>query len=332
MSPSSSQSSLHLADPPQVAETEEQEIAPVLDNSQLPPSSAPPSLGVDSDQDQDQDQELPSASSHPPSPPPSFRPVSPPPPPPQQANRRTPFAPLPSFSPGVVLVPETEEPGPNSFMDSLMRKRPTIGQDPPPLSSGSGWKRSASSELPSLSKRRRQDTSPSPTPSEVENDAPYLDAPITTPYSSPEHPYKEFSLADDVHKADFLPYVQPCREAMRALGYPKEKSYNQAKAMWLVLSHESNLFLLLPTGFGKTALFQFIAKLRNDLQIGGRTVGGNVMVITPFTALLEGHVKSSRAKGIPTYNWQADRPAAVPPNTRILFIQPESFISQGFVS
>lgn len=130
---------------------------------------------------------------------------------------------------------------------------------------------------------------------------------------------------------DWLPYVQPCQAAIRALGYEKAKSYNQLKAMWLVLAHKSNLFLLLPTGFGKTALFQFIAKLANDLMIDGVNVGGNVIVVTPFTALLEAHVKGSRGKGIPTYNWQTDRPASVPLNTRIIFIQPESFISNAFL-
>lgn len=186
--------------------------------------------------------------------------------------------------------------------------------------------------LKSPSKRRRKSSSPSPTPPELESIAPSQEAPITTPYLSPDHPYKEFSLAEDVHKSDFLPYVQLCKDAIKALGYPKAKSYNQEKAMWLVLSHQSNLFLLLPTGFGKTLLIQFVAKLQHDLCVEGRFVGGNVIVITPYAAVLEGNVKSSRAMGIPTYNWQADRPAGVPLTTRLLFIQPESFISQTFMA
>lgn len=139
-------------------------------------------------------------------------------------------------------------------------------------------------------------------------------------------------MADDVHRSDFLPYVQPCKNAIKALGYKQAKSYNQAKAMWLVLAHQSNLFLLLPTGFGKTAVFQFIAKLENDLCIEGNVVGGNAIVITPYAAVLDGNVKSSRMRGISCYNWQADRPAPVPPTTRLLFIQPESFISQTFIT
>lgn len=100
--------------------------------------------------------------------------------------------------------------------------------------------------------------------------------------------------------------------------------------MWLVLAHQCNLFLLLPTGFGKTLLYQFVAKLPHDLHINGDFVGGNTIVITPYTAVLEGNVKSSRAMGISTYNWQADHPAGIPLTTRLVFVQPESFISQSF--
>lgn len=139
-------------------------------------------------------------------------------------------------------------------------------------------------------------------------------------------------MAHDVHKSDFLPYVKPCRDAIKALGYSKAKSYDQEKAMWLILSHQSNLFLLLPTGFGKTLLIQFVAKLKHNLCIDGHFVGGNVIVITPFAAVLEGNVKSSRDKDIEVYNWQSDRPAGVPTTTRLLFIQPESFISRSFIS
>lgn len=121
-------------------------------------------------------------------------------------------------------------------------------------------------------------------------------------------------------------------KATRELGYNQPRSYNQLKAMWLVLQGRSNMFLLLPTGFGKTALFQFIAKLSNDLVINGVRVGGNSIVVTPYAALLEAHVKSSRDKGIPTYNWQTDRPAPIPLNTRIIFIEPESFIHDTFLA
>lgn len=158
---------------------------------------------------------------------------------------------------------------------------------------------------------------------------------ITTPISSPSHPYTEYSLEKDVRKKDWAPFVQPCVEATRALGYSKPKSYLQLKAMWLVLSRHANLFLLLPTGFGKTALFQFIAALPNNLTIEGQTVGGNSIVITPFAPLLNEHVSKTRAKGISVFDWQSDRHApdysGVPHHTRIVFIQPESFISNTFI-
>lgn len=158
------------------------------------------------------------------------------------------------------------------------------------------------------------------------------EAPITTPYTSPDHPYKEYSLEHDVRRSHWKAYEAPCMEAIQALGYEQPRSYNQLKAMWLVLAQKSNMFLLLPTGFGKTALFQFIAKLSNDLVIDGVNVGGNSIVVTPYAALLEAHVKSSRDKNIPTYNWQRDRHEDVHPNTRLVFVQPESFITERFQS
>lgn len=160
------------------------------------------------------------------------------------------------------------------------------------------------------------------------------DSPILQPSSWPDHPYKDRSLAE-VQLDDYADLVAPCLRALVGLGYEKPKSTNQLKAMLLVLNHEHNLILLLPTGFGKSTLFQFIPKLAVDFEVDGRPRGGNSVVITPYTQLLLQHYDGSSAKGIPCFNWQDDRQGGtyqgVPTGTRLLFIQPESFISKRFI-
>lgn len=252
--------------------------------------------------------------------------------PPPQGKLR--YAPASPASQGEVSVPATTEP---PKLLSLPGRLPSAFSSSP--------KRSQPLEPPDrLSKRpRTQDQAPEPllplTPSD--GHAPELpskrraDTPITSPSPFPGHPYQEFLLDKDVSLEDFPLLVEPCLWALRELGYPQPKSADQLKAMMLVLNHRHNLLLVLPTGFGKTSLFQFLAKLPVGFAIEGEVVAGNTIIVTPFTPLLLEHVKSSRAKGIEVFNWQTDRRVPgfrrVPSTTRLLLIQPESFISRTFM-
>lgn len=101
--------------------------------------------------------------------------------------------------------------------------------------------------------------------------------------------------------------------------------------MALVLDGLHNLFMVLPTSFGKSLLYQVIVAPPHKFTINRHPRGGNVLVITPFTALLVDQANKSGALGIPAYNWQ-DRQALGPVSSTnwLIFIQPESFISAGF--
>lgn len=145
--------------------------------------------------------------------------------------------------------------------------------------------------------------------------------------------WPEYSLdeAVDLKDDEWQPYLQPCYDALAALGYSGPKHAKQLQAMVLVLSRKQNIIFVLPTGFGKTILTQFLAKLAGDLMVGSHFVGGNCIIISPFTALLMDQVEKCKPLAIAAFNWQTRKhPIDVPTNTRLLFIQPESFISSMF--
>ena len=251
-----------------------------------------------------------------------------------------------------------------------MAPKPRLGQTPPHISSSTGDKRSPSPEPSIPSKRARlapELSAQSPASSvsalghmdDINDNAvneagaaltsssskrlPALSlrsqsvalvpASLSRTPSSTSSPWPEFQLDDilDFEDAAWEPYKDAVHQAMHTLGYPGPKSRKQLQTICLVLERHLNLFLVLPTGSGKTAIPQAIAALPHDLILEGRSVGGNVIVIVPFVALLEEQAAKSRALGLPTFNWQ-DRKSVgpVPDNTRILYIQPESFISSEF--
>ena len=138
--------------------------------------------------------------------------------------------------------------------------------------------------------------------------------------------------AVDLDDAKWRPLLQHCHEAIRKLGYDVPKTLHQLRAILLVLSRQQNFIMLLPTGFGKSLLYQFLAKISSTLELDGHRLGGNTLVISPFVALLQDQVDKARALGIPVFNWSArpHGPVNVPPGTRLVFLQPESFIGKSF--
>lgn len=158
--------------------------------------------------------------------------------------------------------------------------------------------------------------------------------PASTPMDT-ESEFPEFLLKDFVQLDNPLwrGHILLCRRAIKNLGFPSTKSQDQLKAMVLVMDGRTNLFMVLPTAFGKSILYQMIAALPTNVKIGPDLRGGNVIVITPFAVLLMDQAKKSGALGISTYNWQ-DRGSLgdVPSSTRLIFIQPESFISTEFTT
>lgn len=155
----------------------------------------------------------------------------------------------------------------------------------------------------------------------------------STPSTSVSGVWPEYTLdqAVDIEDERWAPYLQPCHDALASLGYAGPKHQKQLQAMLLVLEHRNNYVMVLPTGFGKTLLSQFIAKLPRDLTIESRVVGGNCIIISPFTALLMEQVEKCKPLNIAVFNWQdRGRTNDVPVETRLLFIQPESFISSTF--
>lgn len=124
-------------------------------------------------------------------------------------------------------------------------------------------------------------------------------------------------LEDDQWRA----YLPHCHDTLRKLGHKAPKSSHQLRAMLLVLHRQENWIMLLPTGFGKSLLYQFITKIPAALQLGGRRVGGQTLVISPFIALLQDQVDKAHTLNIPTFNWSA-RPrgaVSVPSGTHLIF-------------
>lgn len=158
-------------------------------------------------------------------------------------------------------------------------------------------------------------------------------ADIRKPPPEPLAPWPVTYLPDaiDEHEEDWAEHVHHCLIALRNLGHDGPKSRSQLLAMILVLHRMHNFIFILPTGFGKSLLYLFIATLAPNLHISDRFVGGNTIVICPYRALLMDQFDKSTALKLRVFNWQ-DRMlfAEVPTDTRILFIQPESFNSQSF--
>lgn len=156
----------------------------------------------------------------------------------------------------------------------------------------------------------------------------------TSPAQSPFDPFPTMRLGEavDLENHQWRPYLQHAHVALQNLGYDGPKSLDQLRAMLLILRRRQNFIFLLPTGFGKSLLYQFIAKLSAGLKVDGHAIGGNTLVISPFVALLQDQVDKAHTLNIQVFNWSS-RPSGsinVPSGTRLILIQPESFISKTF--
>lgn len=236
-----------------------------------------------------------------------------------------------------------------SLTVTLLAPKPRIEQAPPVLLERTrikhpGYPHPATStkRLPSSEARQLLQTHPpSPqAPSRLSLD--FTPAESTThgtilvPASSPEDPELDFSefLLEDLVQVDDLfweEHLTLCHHAIEKLGFHGPKSDKQLKAMILILDGWTNCFMVLSTFFGKSMLYQITAVLSAEFKIDRNPRGGNLIVVTPFTALLVDQANESAPLSIKTYNWQ-DRESIgpVPVSTRLIFIQPESFISFGF--
>lgn len=135
----------------------------------------------------------------------------------------------------------------------------------------------------------------------------------------------------DTSEEMWQPHIEHCQTALAGLGFAGPKSQKQLLAMMIILHRRHNLIFVLPTSFGKSMLYQCIAYLPVDLKIGTHDAGGNTIVITPFAALLFDQVSKSRGLGLRVYNWQTrGGNNHVRCDNRIVFIQPESFMSTSF--
>lgn len=144
----------------------------------------------------------------------------------------------------------------------------------------------------------------------------------------------EFKLLDMVDIADdfWQEHITHCLDALGKLGFNKLKSRPQLLATILVLHHLNNLILILPTGFGKSLLYLFLAMLPVGLKLQDCLVGGNTIIITPYTALLVDQYNKSQELGVQAFNWRNRNNVGnhVPADTCIIFIQPKSSNSRGF--
>lgn len=238
-----------------------------------------------------------------------------------------------------------------SLTEFLLRPKARLGQAPPAISPRDNQKRAPSPEQDSPSKKSRTSLregltlpariqKPSVThPPQQHTTSPISVGEILVPDSdSAELPsnlpasFPEFRLDDavDIQDEYWEDHIKYCKDALGKLGFKAPKSKPQLLAMILVLHRLNNLIFVLPTGFGKSLLYLFLAMVPVDLHLEGRLVGGNIIVVTPYTALLVDQYNKSRELGVPAFNWQNRSGNHVPAHTRIIFIQPESFNSRSF--
>ncbi|KAF7965750.1 hypothetical protein HWV62_42010 [Athelia sp. TMB] len=311
--------------------------------SALPPSALPSSSGDDSDDD------LPYASSAPPN---EDRPwqLSPSPTPPFRASV------LPSLREALLAPKPRLNQSPPRVSSSVGEKRSSSPEPPTPskrarlaaemgapVGTGNAFALQPMDEGEDDIEDSIEETAdaalipsqlkPAPPPSLRSQSGALIPASFAHTPPSTSSNWPEFQLDDilDFEDPAWDAYKAVVDEAMRTLGYAGPKSHKQLQAICLVLEYHLNMFLVLPTGAGKTLIMQAMASIPVDQILEGRSVGGNVIAVVPFVALLEQQVAQSRAKGVLAFNWQERKSLGpVPDNTRLLYIQPESFISSEF--
>ena len=97
----------------------------------------------------------------------------------------------------------------------------------------------------------------------------------------------------------------------------------KSREQWLlimhVLSNTADVFGVLPTGGGKSAVWQIPGILQEDIY---------AIVVVPFVLALADQVESNVQKGIPSWKYKANEDP--PLGTRYIFCQPEQYILPQF--
>ncbi|KAG8720431.1 hypothetical protein FRC09_009579 [Ceratobasidium sp. 395] len=93
----------------------------------------------------------------------------------------------------------------------------------------------------------------------------------------------------------------------------------QGEALAHILHGSTSVLAVLPTGAGKSLLFFGPAIVQNGISV----------VITPFTALIDNHLRTAEAKGIGALHWE-DR-AKADMNTRLIFVPVENAVQPSFL-
>lgn len=214
---------------------------------------------------------------------------------------------------------------------SLLRPRPSIGLPPPATTPQSYRKRSPSPQPSTPSKRPRQVAPIEPPPHTSATPSNTWHGNVLAPDSDEAFPELQLETTVDIEEEMWQPHIKHCQAALAGLGFTGPKSQKQLLAMILILHRRHNLIFILPTSFGKSMFYQFIAQLPCELKFGTHDVGGNTIVITPFAALLADQYNKSVHLGLRVFNWQSRGDSNhVRSDNRIIFIQPESFISYSF--
>ena len=97
------------------------------------------------------------------------------------------------------------------------------------------------------------------------------------------------------------------------------KSVQQRDMVTHILSSSKDVIGVLPTGGGKSAVWQIVAKLRPDV---------GAIIVIPFVFPLEEQLQSNLDKGIPSCKWTSA--GNVPPGNQHIFCQPEHYIMPHF--
>ena len=99
------------------------------------------------------------------------------------------------------------------------------------------------------------------------------------------------------------------------------KSQEQRDMVTHILSSSEDVIGVLPTGGGKSAIWQITAKLRPDV---------GAIIVIPFVFPLDEQLQSNLDKGIRSCKWTGA--SNVPPGNQHIFCQPEHFVMPHFQS
>jgi superfamily II DNA helicase RecQ len=100
----------------------------------------------------------------------------------------------------------------------------------------------------------------------------------------------------------------------------KEKSPEQLEYLMETIANQRDFIAILPTGGGKSAGWQVMAKLEPESKS---------IVVIPTLALMEDQISSCASLGIVAAQYKVTG-QPLPPNVQVIFVQPETVDSQGF--